>query len=452
MPRATQTTIQCANCGQPINAVVETIIDAGQDPQAKVRLLTGRINAVRCPNCGAPNNFLAPLLYHDPENELLIAYVPMELGLSQPAQEKAIGDMMRELTSQLPQTSMKGYMFQPRQTLSLQGLVDQILQADGVTPEMMEEQRARVRLVEMFVQAPEENLPELVAQYDAQINAQFFQTLTLMAQRVAQDGRPDVAQQIIETQGRVAELSTFGQQMIQQEQVQDEIVAEVAEAINQLGEEADRGDFLGLAIHYAGYDEYLQALVGLVRPVFDYTLFQDLTTRIGQAPAAERDQLEALRERLLELTAAIDQQTQMVLQDAARLLQMILMSENPDQLIRENLTRLDYTFMQVLAANIEEAERQGDINASARLKNLYERILSLLQEAMPPELRFINQLLSTQSDEDAQNLIAQHAGDFGATLLDAMDVVGQQLAAGQGDQQLLQRLAFLREQTAQVLN
>jgi hypothetical protein len=360
--------------------------------------------------------------------------------------------MMRDLTSQLPQGSIKGYMFQPRQTLSMQGLVDQILQADGVTPEMMEEQRARVRLVEMFVQSPEENLPDLVAQYDDQINAQFFQTLALMAQRVAQDGRPDVAQQIIETQGRIAEFSTFGQQMIQQEQAQDEIVAEVAEAINQLGEEADRGDFLDLAIHYVGYDEYLQALVGLVRPIFDYTLFQDLTMRIGQAPAAERDRLEALRERLLELTAAIDQQTQAVLQDAARLLQMILMSENPDQLIRENIPRLDYTFMQVLAANIQEAERQGDINASARLKNLYERILGLLQETMPPELRFINQLLSTQSDDDARNLIAQHAGDFGAPLLDAMDVVGQQLAAGQSDPQLLERLAFLREQTAQALN
>jgi hypothetical protein len=72
-----------------------------QEPQAKVRLLTGHLNTIRCPNCGAPNTVLTPLLYHDPEKELLIAFVPMELGLSKQDQEKTIGDMMRELTGQL---------------------------------------------------------------------------------------------------------------------------------------------------------------------------------------------------------------------------------------------------------------------------------------------------------------------------------------------------------------
>ncbi|MFN8450295.1 MAG: hypothetical protein U0521_17340 [Anaerolineae bacterium] len=49
---------------------------------------------------------------------------------------------MREL--KLPQQSMKGYLFQPRRALTMQGLIEQVLQADGVTPEMIGEQRARV--------------------------------------------------------------------------------------------------------------------------------------------------------------------------------------------------------------------------------------------------------------------------------------------------------------------
>jgi len=451
MARPTRTTIQCANCGQPVNAIVESIIDAAQDPQAKIRLLTGRLNTVRCPNCGAANTVMSPLLYHDPTKDLLITYVPMELGLTKDAQEKVIGDMMRELTSQLPQGAMKGYMFQPRQALSLQGLVDQVLQADGVTPEMMEEQRARVRLVEMFLQTPEDSLPSLVKEYDQQIDAQFFQTMTLMIQRIAQDGRPDVAEQMLEVQGRIAELSTFGRQLIEQEVNQEAVVREVADAINQLGENAERGDFLNLALQYAGDDQRLQALVGLVRPAFDYTFFQELTMRIGQSPAAERDQLEALRDRLLELTAAVDQQTDMALQRMARLLQTILVSDDPDQIIRENLPMFDYTFMQVMAANIQEAERQGDINASSRLKSVYERILSILQEAMPPELRFINEVLAADSEAAARELIAARVHEFGQPLLDAINIVEQQLA-GQGDPALLRKLAFVREEAAHALS
>ena len=36
-------------------------------------------------------------------------------------------------------------------------------------------------------------------------------------------------------------------------------------------------------------NEYLQALAGLVRPAFDYQFFQELTSKIEQAPADEQE-------------------------------------------------------------------------------------------------------------------------------------------------------------------
>jgi uncharacterized Zn finger protein len=89
--------LNCPSCGRPINAVVETVIDAGQDPQSKARLLSGQTNNIRCPNCGNMVTVAAPLLYHDASKELLIAFVPMELNLTKDQQEKTIGDLMREL-------------------------------------------------------------------------------------------------------------------------------------------------------------------------------------------------------------------------------------------------------------------------------------------------------------------------------------------------------------------
>jgi hypothetical protein len=450
MPKVTQTTIQCVKCGQPVRAVVYGLIDASQDPEAKIALLSGRLNVAACSNCGTPNTVLAPLLYHDPTKELLISYVPMELGLSKDAQEKAIGDLMRELTTSLPQGAFKAYLLQPRGALTMQGLIDQILQADGVTPEMMEAQRARVRLVEQFLGATDDALPELVKQNDAQIDTQFFQTMTLITQQLLQEGRQAAAQRVIEIQNQVAQLSTFGQQVLEESRVQEETVRQVAEEINALGQGATRSDFLKLAVRYADDDQRLQALVGLIRPAFDYTFFQELTAEIGKSPSAERERLEGVRDKLLELTAIVDQQAQLALQETAALLQEILDSPNPDEVIEANLDLVDYTFMQVLSANIQEATRRNDLSASARLKDIYNRVVAILQSNMPPELRFINELLSAPSDEAAREMIAQRTGEFGAGLLDAISAVEEQVAA-QGNPVLMERLAFVRDATAQAL-
>src|SRR3712207_713520 len=119
--------IQCPKCRNQFTAVVESVIDAGTDPQAKVRLLSGRVNNVVCPNCGTPVTIASPILYHDVSKELLLVFVPMEVPLPKQQQEKVIGDLMKELTSKLPQASMKGYMFNPKQALTMQGMIDTIL-------------------------------------------------------------------------------------------------------------------------------------------------------------------------------------------------------------------------------------------------------------------------------------------------------------------------------------
>ena len=441
--------IQCPNCGQPFAAVVETVIDAGQDPQAKARLLSGQATTARCPNCGSPATVATPILYHDASNELLLVHVPMELNLPKQQQEKLVGDLMRELTSRLPKESMKGYLFQPKQALTMQGMIEQILQADGVTPEMMDAQRERVRLIEQFMSTPDDLLPSLVQQHDTSIDAQFLQTMTLMAQRMVQEGRVDVAEQVLATQQMVAENSTFGKQVLEQSRVQEEIIREVAEELEGMGQTADRDTFLNLAMGYAGDDQRLQALVGLARPAFDYAFFQDLTMRISQAPADDRDRLENLREQLLQLTAMVDQQTQMAVQQAAGLLQEIINSPDIDAAIRDNLPMFDDTFMAVLSANIQEAQRQSDIQLSGRLKQVYERVVATLRENMQPELRFINELLSIPDDQ-ARTMVAEQAASYGPPLLDMFDAV-ERVLESRGETDILEKLALLREEAEQAL-
>lgn len=450
MVNQSRTLVTCPRCGNRFEANVNSLIDPQVEPQSKIDLLGGRLNAVQCANCGTVSNVMAPLVYHDAAKELLITFVPFELNLPKERQEKFIGDMMRDITNRLPQEGRKGYLFRPRQALTMQGLIDQVLEADGVTPEMMEAQRTKMRLAESLVQSSEEDLPDIVRQNDALIDTQFFQILTLMAQRALQEGRPDIAQQIINTQGLVVELSTTGQALIAQNARQEQTVQEVAAAIQAMGQNATRADFLKLAVGYAGDPEYLQALVGLVRPAFDDQFVQELNAYIGQAPAEERAALEEMRELIAQYTAAIDQQTQMALQQAAQLLQALMQEPNPEEIIRQNVDMFDDTFMAVLTANIQEAERQRDVQASSRLKQLYNQVVTVLRENMQPELRFLNDVLGAPSEDAAKALIAENAKTYGENLLNMIDAVEEVMAA-RGDQQVLARLATVRQEAERVL-
>jgi hypothetical protein len=419
------------------------VIDAQQDADSKLRLLSGRLNVAQCPHCGTAVTVASPLVYHDASKELLITFIPMELGLPKDQQEKVTGDLLRELTRLVPQGSMRGYFFQPRQALTMQGLIEQILQSDGVTPEMMAEQKQRARLIEQFLQAPEETLPTLVAQHDAQIDGVFLQTMGMFAQRALQDGAREAAQQIMMTQQAVMQLSTYGRTVIAETQAQERILREVEAELRGLGAEATRETFADIAIRYMTEDLRLQALVGLARPAFDEEFFNQFALRIGQAPADERDALENLRDRLRDLAQAVDAEAQDALQEAAALLQAILQAPNPEQFIRENAAMFDDAFMAVLAANLQNAEQSGNLQASARLRQIYDRVIEALQAQMSPELQFINRILSAPTPEAAEMLLRNEGGQYGQALLDALDAVGRTLEA-RGDGAISERIRALR--------
>jgi hypothetical protein len=375
----------------------------------------------------------------------------MELNLTKDQQEKAVGELMRELTSALPRESIKGYIFQPRQALTMQGLIDQILQADGVTPEMMDEQRARAQLIETLIRTPEADLPAVIAGVDDKIDLRFVQLMSLMAQRLAQEGQRAAAEQILQVQQMILAHSGFGRSLQERAQRQEAIIAAVSADLDTLPEEADRAELLDLAIRYGEREEredYLQALVALVRPAMDDEFFNQLTLRIGQAPAPARASLETAGDLLREYIAALDQQTQAAMQNAVSFLQALVNHPDPDAMLRANADMIDDALMAVLTANMQQAQRRGDQQMETRLRDTYNRIMAFLDANMQPELRFINQLLSTPSDEEARTLLKSDGGRFAsAALIEMMDAV-EQILESRGETGMLDRLALLRQDAA----
>ncbi len=446
MPELTPINASCSSCGQPFTAQIRTMINAQDDPQGKALLLTGRLNTEMCPNCGTPNAVAASLLYHDPEKELLIAHVPMELSLNKDQQEQVIGNMMNAL----PKENFKAYMFSPKRALTMQNLIEQVLEADGVTREMMDQQKERVQLVQQFVGAAEDQLEAMVKAHDAEIDEQFFQTMAMFTQRVMEDGRMDIAQRTAHIQDRIVQLSSAGKKLLEEQETQTRIIQEVGARLEALGEDATHEDFLNMAIEYAEENQHLQALVGLARPAFDYEWLQTLSVKIGEAPAPDRDKLTAMRDKVVELTQAIDQQSQAAMQQAANFLQALVNHPEPQSIIQANPHMIDDTLVAVIGANIQHAEQNNDTASAEKLKAIYNMIMSVMQSSMQPELVFVNELLSAKDEHEAKKMISARAEEFGTDLLEVMDAVNRVLVE-QGQHDLQSRLDELRKYVAEAL-
>src|SRR5512137_1924484 len=91
--------IACPVCRNPLNVPVETIVDAERQPELKVRLLQGTLNAFQCPKCGNAGILSSPILYHDGSKQLFFVLTPATLNVKGPDSQKMIGTMTNALMS-----------------------------------------------------------------------------------------------------------------------------------------------------------------------------------------------------------------------------------------------------------------------------------------------------------------------------------------------------------------
>ena len=115
--------IQCPRCQTPFTAEIHQVVDVGRDPQLKYELLNGSLNVFVCPNCGTSGQMATPLLYHDPENDMFMVHVPMELNLPHEERQRLIGQLVQEVMNQTPPEARRGYMLQPQEIISYQTFI-----------------------------------------------------------------------------------------------------------------------------------------------------------------------------------------------------------------------------------------------------------------------------------------------------------------------------------------
>ena len=70
----------CSKCGAEFSAPDLRSINVDKDPALKAQVMDGSLFVVKCPRCGFSSLVSEPVLYHDPSQQLLIAYTTAGLS------------------------------------------------------------------------------------------------------------------------------------------------------------------------------------------------------------------------------------------------------------------------------------------------------------------------------------------------------------------------------------
>lgn len=429
--------INCPNCGTPYPVQVFSIVDVGQDPVLKSALLSGQLNVAMCPRCGDGGPLTTPLLYHDPAHDFLGIFVPQQIPVND--QQKLIGDLTRRLMNGLPQEARRGYMLTPTQFLSFQSLLEAVLEHEGVTREMMDKQRRQLQLIEQAAVALQdpEGLRLLVKEHDAEMDDEFFSLLNMLTEAGANSGDSGAVQQMVALRERLIELSTWG-----------EGVKKQRAAVAQIGADTTDVQLLEMILS-ADDDRVVDALVVAGRPLITYGFFQNLTGRVevaelsGDTATAQR--LTALRDHVLQFTQRLDQAQQAAMQQYSALLSEILAAPDVTAAVQERAALMDQNFLSLLSANLEQAEQRKASAAVARLTEVWNAAVRVLNQVAPPEVKLINSLLLAEYPGETRKLLAENRDLLTADFLEALQALAEQVAT-EGETDMATRLRQIRSQ------
>jgi len=416
-----KTTVSCPRCHQPAIAEVQQLFDVNADPTAKQRLLSGAVNIMQCPSCGYQGPVNKPIVYHDPEKELLLTYFPPGSGLQLNDQERLIAPFMSQVMNNLPPEKRKAYLLRPQTMLTMETLLEKILEADGITREMIDDQQKKLALLQRLLSIPdEESLDKVIAQEEALIDQSFFGILSRIAEAAIAQGDRNTAESLAALQQKLIASTKFGKEL--QEQVKES--EEAVKSLRQASKEGLTREKLSDLMINAPSEARLSSLVNMTRSGMDYEFFHILSGRIEKASGEEKTSLEKLRARLLEMTREIDDALAAEMEVAKKNLETLLKTTDMESAISQNPQIINEFFVEAVKTDLEKARHEGNLERSGKLQQIMDIFEQLSQP--PAEIAFVEDLIRAETVEARRKVLEENADKVTPELLQILNQLMQQ--------------------------
>jgi hypothetical protein len=440
-----KTQVNCPSCRQPVVVEVQQVFDVTEDPLAKQKLLSNAVNFLRCPNCGYQGMLGVPLVYHDPENELLLTFFPPDLNKSVNEQEKQIGPMINRIIDRLPQEKRKAYLLQPQSMLTYQTLVEKVLESEGITKEMLEEQQEKVKLLERLLTTAKDDRLSVIKEEESQIDAAFFSILNRIMQSAIPQGDEASKNELVELQQQLYENTEMGKQLLQQRQETENALKSLQEA----GKDGLTREKLLDVILKAKTDTEIATIVSLTHGGIDYTFYQLLSDKIEAANNEdEKKRLTGVREQLLELTDEINNQLKAETEKSRAVLEKILQAENIEEATMQNVNIINEFFVSNLEAEISQARKKGDLERINKL----EQVMIVIEKLSTPaeEVQFLESLIETKDEAELDQKIEESNDQITEQFINLLNNVIAQYESSTENPQLIEKIKLIYRKVLRI--
>jgi hypothetical protein len=381
------------------------------------------------------------MVYHDADKEFLLTYFPPELGMPVNDQERLIGPLINQVVNRLPPEKRKAYLLRPQSFLTLQSLMERILQADGITSEMLDAQQKRLNVLQRLLQASSPEVrSEIIKQDSALIDEAFFTMLGQLFEAAMASNQQQTAQALSGLQQQLLAETEFGRRL----QVQVQEVEAAVKTLQEVGQGLTREKLVDILID-APSDERRKALVGLTRGGLDYSFFQAFSERIDRAPASEKPGLEAMRAHILEYIDEIDRALELQFKEAQAFLDKLLSQPDIGKATEQSLSEFNEVTVQALNQRIRDAQQN---KANAAMSKLQQVVEVLQKASAPPELELIEDLLQHEPAE-FDRVLAEHDAQLTPQFMDVLGNLSTQLesqpasAGNPEDKMMVERVQML---------
>lgn len=427
-----KTQVACPQCHQPNIVEIQQIFDQSQDPTAKQKLLNGAVNVIQCPTCGYSGMIGTPIVYHDPEKELLLTFFPPESNIPLNEQEKQLGPLINKVIDSLPPEKRKAYVLQPQSMLTFQTLIEKILEADGITKEMIEDQQKKIRLIQRLLTIPDAELETTIEQEKDQFDMPFFALFSRLMQSAVAQKDNQAVKKLEQVQNILFEKTETGKELYKSSQQTQQALKALQEAGKDGG--LTREKLLDVILN-AKSDTEIATIVSLARNGMDYTFFQLLSQKIDDATEKEKTRLTELREKLLDLTSEIDKHVQEEYSQTKQLLDKIIQAQDIEAETEKNLENITELFLQVVEDEIANARKQADLDRIQKL----ERVMIVIQKAMEPpaEVKLIEDMLALQDQAALDAFLEEHQDKITPEFIQLLNsIISQAGNENEGDENL----------------